>query len=253
MKTPLHIARLLQILVLACWAEGVTAQQFAGDNQWVAPHGVATLVATAGEEYSQLMAVAALLPEWEFNLQLTHNYDDPRDDSGSYTATNIYFKRRLKQSEDEKSGYAVLFGTGLFPEHREQGQVSNALTSWWATGVATYKLDRDGQVLLDVLPGIAVNTDPDNSDDTSWGFTYTSRLAVYGLIPQSAVVGEVFGTAGEAYAEPAYRIGVRWESRKWVAALTYSDAFDGSGGAGIEFGLMYFTEPRFCMGGCRRR
>ena len=29
------------------------AQQFNGDNQWVAPHGVATLVGTVGEEYSQ--------------------------------------------------------------------------------------------------------------------------------------------------------------------------------------------------------
>jgi hypothetical protein len=45
---------------------------------------------------------------------------------------------------------------------------------------------------------------------------------------------------------------VRWEGKKWIVAGTYSDAFDGSGGAGFEIGVIYFTEPRFCFGGCKR-
>jgi len=61
-------------------------------------------------------------------------------------------------------------------------------------------------------------------------------------------VAEVFGTAGEAKSDPRYRFGVRWESKKLVIAATYSDAFDGSGGAGFEIGFIYFTEPRFCFG-----
>jgi len=42
------------------------------DNQWVAPHGVGTVAATTGEEYSTLVLVAAFVPEWEFNLGVTH-------------------------------------------------------------------------------------------------------------------------------------------------------------------------------------
>lgn len=228
------------------------AQQFAGDNQWGAPHGVATLVGTVGEDYSQFYAIAALVPEWEFNFQLTRYRDAPRDRSGAYTATNFYVKRRLSENEAGTAGYAVLAGTGLFPKHTERGQVANAFESWWATGVATFNFV-DDHVLLDILPGVVANLDQEPDGDTAWGFTYTSRVAIYGIIPQSAIVAEVFGAAGEADAETAYRAGVRWESKRWIVAATYSEAFDGSAGAGFELGVMYFTDPRFCFGGCRSR
>lgn len=241
------VAVILHLLTIGA----ANAQQFSGDNQWVAPHGVATIVGTVGEEYSQLYAIAALIPEWEFNLQLTHYYDDPRDNDDSYTATGLYVKRRLAENDRGTSGYAFLAGTGLFPEHMEQGEVSSAFQSWWAMGVATYAF-RDDTILWDILPGVAVNFDEGQTGETAWGFTYCSRLAVYEVIPQSAIVAEAFGTAGEAYAEPSYRFGVRWESPKVVVALTYANSFDGSGGAGVELGVMYFTDPRFCLGGCKR-
>lgn len=244
----LSVAVILYLLMVST----AHAQQFSGDNQWVAPHGVATIVGTVGEEYSQFYAVAALIPEWEFNLQLTHYYDDPRDNNDAYTATSLYVKHRLAQNDRETSGYAFLAGTGLFPEHLQQGEVSRAFQSWWATGVATYAF-ADDTILWDILPGVAVNFDQDQTGETAWGFTYTSRLAVYEVIPQSAIVAEVFGAAGEAYAEPSYRFGVRWESPKWIWALTYANSFDGSGGAGVELGVMYFTDPRFCIGGCKRK
>ena len=252
MVTTRLIGRLLTIWLLACLSAPASAQQFSGDNQWVAPYGVGTFVATVGEEYSQFYAIASLVPEWEFNAQFTHFYDDPRDATDSYTASNFYVKRRLQENEAETAGYAFLAGTGLFPEHVEQGERHTALDSWWAMGVATYNF-ADDRVLLDILPGVTYNTDQGEQGDNAWGFTYSSRLAIYDVIPQSAVVAEVFGTAGEAYAEPSYRVGVRWESPKWIVAATYSDAFDGSGGAGFEIGIMYLTDPRFCFGGCRRR
>jgi hypothetical protein len=64
-------------------------------------------------------------------------------------------------------------------------------------------------------------------------------------------VAEAFGTTGEAESEPGYRVGIRWESPKWVIAGTFSERFDGKGGAGFELGVLYFTDPRFCFGGCR--
>lgn len=241
---------LLLIVALTSWGGSpLGAQQFAGDNQWVAPHGVGTFVATAGEEYAQLYAIAALLPEWEFNLQFNFYYDDPRDATGSYTAVNIYAKRRLWENEAGTGGYSVLFGTGLYPEHLEQGTVATAFHTWWATATATYGF-LDDRLLWDLLPGASVNFDEDQSGETTWAFTYTSRVAVYGVIPHSALVGEVFGSAGEASADPAYRVGVRWESPRWIVAGTYAAGFDGSPSAGFELGAFVFTDPIFCFGGC---
>lgn len=241
---------LLGVLFLSFSGIG-QAQQFSGDNQWVAPYGVGTFVATVGEEYSQLYAIASLVPEWEFNAQFTFYYDDPRDNTESYTASSFYVKRRLKENEAQTSGYAFLAGTGLFPEHVEHDEVNAALDSWWAMGVATYSF-ADDRVLWDILPGVTYNTNRSGSSKNAWGFTYSTRLAIYDVIPQSAIVAEVFGTAGEAYAKPNYRVGVRWESPKVIVAATYADAFDGSGGAGFEIGVMYLTDAIFCIRSCSR-
>ena len=54
------------------------AQQFNSDNQWVAPHGVATFLLTVGQENSTAMITAALLPETEFNFGLTRFEHSPQ-------------------------------------------------------------------------------------------------------------------------------------------------------------------------------
>jgi hypothetical protein len=53
-----------------------------------------------------------------------------------------------------------------------------------------------------------------NTDEEAWGFTWSARLAVYKIVPRCAIVGEAFGTAGEAYSYPQYNFGLRWESPK---------------------------------------
>ncbi|HSM16917.1 MAG TPA: hypothetical protein VK845_07960 [Gemmatimonadales bacterium] len=68
------------------------------------------------------------------------------------------------------------------------------------------------------------NEDPDEESLASWSavlmakwsFTYSTRAAVYGLVPESAVVGEVYGTEG--VTEPQYRVGVRWEGAADVSS-----------------------------------
>ena len=239
----------LGILLVA--PDAAHAQQFYGDNQWVAPHGVATLVGNVATEYSQAIATVALIPEWEFNLSWMNTYDNPLTGSSSYDSYNFWVKRRLSENEAETAGYAFMAGTGLWPEHIVDGNASSAGESWWANFVATYAF-LDDTVLLDVLPGFILDTDRKQSGESAWGFTYGSRVAWYGVIPRSAIVAEVFGTAGEAFTEPSYRAGVRWESPKVIVTLTYTEAFDGSSSGGAELGLIYFTEPRFCFGGCRR-
>ena len=247
-----HFLALLLFTVSLAHSEMAHAQQFAGDNQWVAPAGVSTLVGSVGEDYSSAILVGALIPEWEFNAMATYYYDDPRNASEDYVASTFWAKHRLFETDDGTEGYSVQFGTGLLPHHVEEGSVTDAFKTYFVHGTATYAF-ADNKVLLDFVPGVIVNLDQDDNDETAWGFTYVSRLAVYDIIPQSAIVGEVFGTAGEAFAEPSYRFGVRWESENLVIAATYSDAFDGSGGAGFELGIIFFTQPRFCIRGCRGR
>ena len=239
-------------LVLLLSPGSTLGQQFYGDNQWVAPHGVATLIGTVGEDYAQGTFVSALVAEWEFNLQFTHYYEDPREQDGSYTALNLFAKHRLSENEAGTGGYAMFLGSGLAPEHLDNGVVTNALDSWWVSFIGTYAF-ADNRLLLDLMPGLTINLDHEQTGSTAWGLTYGARVAAYPGPPQWALVGEVFGTAGEAYARPSYRAGIRWESPRLVVAGTYSNAFDGSGGAGFELGFMYYTDPLFCFGGCRER
>jgi len=209
------------------------------------------LIATAGQEYSAVLAVAALFPDWEFNAGVTRYYGDLESQTDQHDTGILYVKKRIFENEQQTGGLALMGGTGVDPSHLEAGVVTDTFKSWWGSLVYTIPF-RDGQVTWDLVPGFLANLDQDKEDDTAWGFTYSSRLAIYDIIPQSAIVAEVFGTTGEAESDPRYRFGVRWESKKFVIAATYSDAFDGSGGAGFEIGFMYFTEPRFCFGGCRR-
>jgi hypothetical protein len=77
-------------------------------------------------------------------------------------------------------------------------------------------------------------------------------MAWYVFSPESAIVGEVFGAEGGTTAIPEYRIGWRWEpSQHVVLALTYGDEFNGDNGAGLEAGLMLFSPPFLCIGGCK--
>lgn len=101
------------------------------------------------------------------------------------------------------------------------------------------------------MPGATYNQEYGTQKETAWGFLYSSRLAIYKIVPQSAIVAEVFGTEGDAYSKPQYKAGVRWESKYVIAALTYGGAVDGSQGGGIEFGVMVLTPPFLCMGGCK--
>ena len=226
------------------------AQQFNSDNQWVAPHGVGTFVLTVGQEYSTFIAVAALLPETEFNLGVTHFTDDPLNLTEGHYSGTFYVKRRLSENEAATGGWAVMGGTGVYPGYLSEGEVTDTFQSWWANVVYTIPF-RNGTVTWDLLPGFLVNLDKDQTGQTAWGMTYSSRLAVYKVIPQSAIVGEIYGTTGEAYAEPTWRLGVRWESPRVIVAATYGNTFTGGGSPRFEIGVLVLTNPLkiFCIGG----
>ncbi len=250
-KAPLVVvAAVLWTSVLLVVASSGEAQQFNSDNQWTAPHGAGTFVLTWGEEYSNFIAVAALRPDWEFNVGVTRFREDPDDPNDDHFSGTFYVKRRFWENEAENGGVALLAGTGYNPSYLSDGEVTDTFQSWWATGVYSMPF-RDGDIGLDLMPGVILNTDKDRTGENTFNFTYSSRVAIYKIIPQSAIVGEVFGTVGEAHVPAQYRAGVRWESPHVIIAVTYGGAFDGSGGAGFEIGAMYLTNPLkiFCMGG----
>lgn len=238
-------------LWLFLWTSTVFGQQYNSDNQWTAPRGVATGIVTVGEDYSILMGTVALFEDWEFTAGLTSYYDDPKNFSERHNSGTVYAKHRLWENGLGTGGAAILAGTGVDPSHIEAGTVTDTFQTWWMSFVYTIPF-KDGRITWDLMPGAMVNLNQDRQDEEASGMTYSTRLAIYDVIPRSAIVSEVFGTTGEAYAKPSYRFGVRWESKKLILAVTYSNAFDGSGGAGFEIGLMYLTEPRFCLGGCGR-
>jgi len=238
-------------LAIAFAVPAAEAQQFNSDNQWTAPHGVETFVLTIGQEYSAFLAVAALRPDWEFNIGVTRFQEDPDNPDDDHYSGIFYVKHRLWENEDANGGAAIMAGTGYSPSYLAEGEVTDTFESWWVNGVYTIPF-RGGDIGLDLLPGVIVNTDKDRTGEDAWNFTYSSRVAVYKIIPQSAIVGEVFGTVGEAHAPPQYRVGVRWESERVIIAATYGREFDGSGGPRFEIGAMVLTNQLkfFCLGGC---
>lgn len=63
--------------------------------------------------------------------------------------------------------------------------------------------------------------------------------------PKTAIVGEVYGTEGQAYSTPEYKVGLRWEPNDYIIpAITYSSNFEGGLGAGLEIGIVIFA-PQF--------
>lgn len=233
---------ILVALALVCVPSTVTAQQFNSDSYWVAPHGVATWTLTAGQEYSMAIATAALFEDWEFNLGVTRFPEGRSANTEEHHSGTLYAKYRFTENEEGTGGFAIMAGTGVSPGHLEEGTVTDTFESWWATGAYTIPF-REGDVSLDLMPGFVWNQNQDNTDEEAWGFTWSARLAVYKIVPQCAIVGEAFGTAGEAYSDPQYKFGLRWESPKLVVAATFGAGFDGSTGSGFEIGFSYFTEP----------
>lgn len=243
----------LWLALMVLTVSPAAAQQFNGDNQWVAPHGVGTFVLTVGQEYSTLFAIAALLPETEFNIGVTHFVDKPLELTEGHYSGIFWVKRRLFENEAGNAGWSVSAGTGVDPSYLAAGTVTDTFQSWFVNTSYTFAF-RDGDVTWDLLPGVMVNLDQDQTGENAWGMTYASRAAVYKIIPQSAIVGEIFGTTGEAYAEPTWRLGVRWESPRVIVAATYGDTFSGAGSPRFEIGVMVMTNQLkfFCLGKCRK-
>jgi hypothetical protein len=227
------------------------SQQFNSDSWLSKPHGTITIIPTFGERNSMLMNTYSLFPKWEFTIAayLYNNDNNPLTDDG-YSAS-FYGKYMFYQNKAATGGAAVKAGTGMFPGTiNGEDRAKDAFKSYWVNFPCTIPFFKD-KLSVDLMPGASVTRNYGTDSSTAWGFTYSTRVAWYPKTPKWSIVGEVFGTAGEDVAIPEYKFGFRWEPSQYaVFAITYGQEFAGKEGAGFEIGVMLFTPPFACLGGC---
>ena len=230
----------------------VQGQQFSSDSYISKPHGMATVIMTAGERNIMTMTTFSLFPRWEFTFA-SYIY---RDDKNSLTddgySTSIYAKYMFYENRAKTGGFAVKAGRGLDPGYLDgEEKVKDASKTYWMNAPATIPFFNN-KLSWDVMPGVSVTEKYEGESESAWAFTYTTRLAYYPYNPKWAVVGELFGSKGAVQSHPEYRTGLRWEPSQYAnIALTYGAKFDGSRGAGFEIGIMIFTPPFACFGKCK--
>lgn len=225
------------------------AQQFNSDNYLSKPHGVSTIILTAGERNLMFMTTFSLLRKWEFTAAayLYNSDKDPLTDDGH--SLSFYAKYMIYENKSKTGGLAVKFGTGLEPGFLDASErIDDAFRTYWTNAPITFGFF-GYRLSWDIMPGASVTRDYGTDGKTAWAFNYSTRLAWYPFNPELAVVGELYGSAGEANTKPEYRTGLRWEPNQYtVFALTFDDEIGGNNGAGVEIGLMLFTPPFFGIG-----
>jgi len=240
---------ILFILIFSC---GVQAQQYNSDSWLSKPHGMVTIIPTWGQRSKMIMNTFSLFPRWEFTYaSYSYNDDgDPLTDDGQ--SSTAYAKYMFYQNDTKDGGASVKAGTGLFPGTiKGDERVSDAQNTYWVNFPCTIPMFNN-ILSWDIMPGASLTKSYGKEQTDAWGFTYSTRMAYYPLDPEWAIVGEVFGTEGERVAIPEYKLGLRWEPTQHVVyALTYGEEFNGTEGAGIEFGIMLFTPQFACFGKCK--
>jgi hypothetical protein len=221
----------------------VRAQQFNSDNYWTTPKGMGTVIVTAGQRHALFLDTFSLMKDWEFSLGGTMFREDEDIDRAAYYQLTGYAKYSIFENQAKNGGAAVKFGMGARPGYYQAENLTTDLQEYWAEFPLTVAFHGD-DVLLDLIPGGSLSRNFGTENNNAAGFTYSSRLAVYKIIPRCAVVGELFGTEGEAYSPTQFKTGVRWESPALLISLSYGDGLKGNTGAGWEIGFIsYWGNP----------
>jgi hypothetical protein len=246
--------RLAYLVITVLALSQARAQQFNSDSWLSKTHGAITIIPTFGERNTMFMNTYSLFSKWEFTMAayLYNNDDNPTTNDGY--STSLYLKYMFYENKAKTGGAAVKFGTGMFPGTLDaELRVKDAFKTFWMNTPVTIPF-QNNELSWDIMPGASMTIDYGQEEKTAWAFTYSTRLAWYPFNPQTSIVGEVFGSAGETGTIPEYKIGLRWEPSQYaVFALTYGHEFNGSLGAGFEVGIMLFTPPFACLGGCNKK
>lgn len=239
------VSRFVGILILTGAGCSVSkAQQFNSDNYLTMPKGTGTFILTAGQRNAGFISSFALLNRYEFFAQTTLFWDQPDDSISQHFTLNLYAKYMFWINKKKTGGGGIFLGYGNSPSYYLAADQFTALHKNIWSAVAITIPFFNNIVSWDIMPGALVDFEYKEKKNTAWGFSYSTRLAIYKIIPESAIVGEVYGTAGEAFSPAEYKVGVRWEPNDFIIpAISYGGSFNGSPGAGLEIGIIIFTPP----------
>lgn len=221
------------------------AQQFNSDNYVTMPKGTGTFVVNYGERDASFYMVFALFNNFELNIQTNLFKENVSNAIPNHFTTNIYGKYTFWKNKKDNGGGAVFLGMGRSPGYYTQNEYSEMHQNYWTAVPVTIPIGNS--IFWDIMPGALVDFgfEENLKKTTAWGFTYSSRVAIYKVIPETAIVGEIYGTEGKAYSQPEYKAGLRWEPNAWITlAGTYGAALNGEKGAGFELGIVIYT-PQF--------
>jgi hypothetical protein len=222
----------------------IHSQQFNSDNYLTMPHGTTTITMTTGERNAATILSFALIPKWEFFAQAFLFWENEEKSIPQYFNVQGYAKYMFWVNAKNNGGGAVFFGFGKSPGYWQDTEFLKAHQNIWTAMPITLPFFNN-TISWDIMPGALFDWQNTETGNPNWGFTYSTRVAVYKIIPKTAIVGEVFGTEGSAYSAPEYKIGLRWEPNNTIIpAITYGSTFDGSAGARFEIGVTIFS-PEF--------
>jgi hypothetical protein len=232
------------LLALLFSSKLLLSQQFNTDNFLTMPHGTGTFVITTGERNSTMISSFALMKNFEFFLQANLFRDNRIDDYSQHFTTSVYAKYMFWKNATNTGGGAVFFGFGRSPGYYNETEFNQLSRNIWTASPFTFAFFNNA-LSWDLMPGALVDFENGNDKEIAWGYTWSTRLAIYKIIPETAIVGEAYGTEGQAYSKPEYKAGLRWEPNDYIIpAITYSSNVEGGLGAGLEIGIVIFA-PQF--------
>ncbi|NJN26359.1 MAG: hypothetical protein HC819_10455 [Cyclobacteriaceae bacterium] len=222
----------------------VSAQQFNTDNYLTMPHGTGTFVITTGQRNATLISSFALVPKFEFFVQGNLFRDYRIDNYVQHFTTTVYAKYMFWANKKNNGGAAAFFGFGQSPGYYADTEYTQLHKNIWTAIPITIPLFKN-MISWDIMPGGMIDFNTKDTNEIALGFTWSSRVAIYKIIPKTAIVAEVYGTEGQASSKPEYKIGLRWEPNDFIVpAISYSSQLSGGYGAGLEIGVVIFT-PQF--------
>jgi hypothetical protein len=248
------ILKHLSIVILFFFCTtNTSAQQFNSDSWISKPHGMVTLIPTAGQRSSMIMNTFSLIPKWEFTVAAYIYNDDGDISTADGYSTTFYAKYMFYENKAQTGGAAVKFGTGMRPGTLDpELRVKDAFRTYWTNFPCTIPFF-DNKLSWDIMPGASYTFDYDGGQKDGFSFTYSTRIAYYPFSMKYCFVGEVFGSKGSTGAIPEYKFGLRWEPSQYVVfAISYGQEFNGNNGAGFEIGAMLFSPPFLCFKGCNK-
>jgi len=251
------ISRLSSVVLIAAVlcivaTNSLRAQQWNTDNYLTMPYGVSTFCVTVGERSALILPSFSLAPNWEFFIGTTLLWEDKDRVVDDHFQTIIYAKRMLYENEAKTGGIAITAGTGGFPGYHLKNTRVESFRNFYLYVPGTIPF-LDSMLSWDLNPGVIVDKQGGlENDQWEWGFTYSTRVAIYKVIPKTAIVGEVYGTAGQVESSAEYNIGLRWEPYDQLnVSLSWGDSFDGSRGPGFQLGMLLYSPPFVCKG-CKK-